>query len=285
MEYKMEELVPIVGSLAEKYTAFESTSLTYEKAEQLMGAVLYCIREAEPAADRHAVKASLLPALQAYETGVKLVEEKTKRALKLYNDILPGFIDYQNHCLHDTFAKGLPEFFKWYDVKFEPQNTILTLDYPVLRDISSYTGIDKIYEFITCIRLEQIFLKQFPESFVKNCLSEYHGSCQDGVDNVCEIVLGRLAAHGLSDKPFSKQDWEETDFARIRKAFLEKSTDAVTEHLKHMIKEFLERRYADGSELFAYLAGSVDGIVIRLETAAKNRAPGPDNFPEINYNI
>jgi hypothetical protein len=37
MSYKMEELVPIVGELAEKYTTFESTSISYEKAEQLMG--------------------------------------------------------------------------------------------------------------------------------------------------------------------------------------------------------------------------------------------------------
>ena len=47
MRYKMEELVPIVGKLAEKYTAFESTSISYEKAEQLMGAVLYSIHELE----------------------------------------------------------------------------------------------------------------------------------------------------------------------------------------------------------------------------------------------
>ncbi len=40
MDYKIEELVPIVGRLAEKYTGFESTSVTYEKAEQLMEADL-----------------------------------------------------------------------------------------------------------------------------------------------------------------------------------------------------------------------------------------------------
>ena len=43
--YTMEELVPVVGRLAEKYCAGESSSVTYEKAEQLMGAVLYCIHE------------------------------------------------------------------------------------------------------------------------------------------------------------------------------------------------------------------------------------------------
>ena len=33
MNYKMEELIPIVGKLAGRYTSFESTSVTYEKAE------------------------------------------------------------------------------------------------------------------------------------------------------------------------------------------------------------------------------------------------------------
>ena len=47
MDIAMEELVPIVGKLAEQYTAYEHTSMPYEKAEQLMQAVLYCIHEAE----------------------------------------------------------------------------------------------------------------------------------------------------------------------------------------------------------------------------------------------
>ena len=47
MNYKMEELVPIVAKLAEEYTAGESTSITYEKAQQLMEAVIYSIHEGE----------------------------------------------------------------------------------------------------------------------------------------------------------------------------------------------------------------------------------------------
>ena len=45
MDYEMEELVPIVADLAERYNGNESSSITYEKAEQLMGAVMYCINE------------------------------------------------------------------------------------------------------------------------------------------------------------------------------------------------------------------------------------------------
>ena len=49
MKYEMEDLVPIVAKLAEGYTSKESTSITYERAQQLMEAVLYSIREAEKA--------------------------------------------------------------------------------------------------------------------------------------------------------------------------------------------------------------------------------------------
>ena len=47
MKFEMEELVPLVAELAESYTSFDSTSITWEKAEQLMEAVLYCIHELE----------------------------------------------------------------------------------------------------------------------------------------------------------------------------------------------------------------------------------------------
>ena len=45
--YDIDELVPIVAWLTEKYTSKESTSVSYSTARQLMGAVIYCIREFE----------------------------------------------------------------------------------------------------------------------------------------------------------------------------------------------------------------------------------------------
>ena len=38
--YGMEELVPLVGKLADRYNGYEDTSVTYEKAQQLMGAIV-----------------------------------------------------------------------------------------------------------------------------------------------------------------------------------------------------------------------------------------------------
>ena len=117
-----------------------------------------------------------------------LVEKKVRKTLAMYNEMMPEFSDYGNICLYDTVVKGMPEFFKWYDIRFNPKDTILTLDYPVTRDLSGYTGIDRIYEYLKCIRKEQDFLHSFPESYVRGVLRKYCFGYQEMIENIYEIV-------------------------------------------------------------------------------------------------
>lgn len=285
MEYAMEELVPIVGKLVEKYTAFESTSVTYETAEQLMGAVLYCIHEAE-SSGREGVcgetgwhlKTGKMPAQRAYEFGASLVEQKVKRALALYNGLSTEFVCYGNHCLHDVFVKGMPEFFKWYDVKFNPQDTILTLDYPVLKDLSRFTGIDEVYAYLNCIRLEQAFLRRFPEEHVIRVASK-----RDEMDNLCEAVLMDVSIHVLAGKPMSGQEFAEEDFQRIKKIFSENARREICGWIKQAMGAFLESdckeeakygKNVNPGELHEYFVDCVENIVVRLKNAVDNDALG-----------
>lgn len=278
MEYQMEELIPIVSELAKKYTACQSTSVTYEKAEQLMGAVLYCIHEAELTERNAVVPGKIMPAQQVYKIGAGYVEQKAKKALELYNRILPEFNCYGNYCLHDTVVKGIPEFFKWYDMQFEPQNTILTLDYPLLRDISKYTGVDKIYEFLTCIALEQKFLQVFPENDVKQILSKF---CRDDIINICEMVLTDMTEHILSEKSLSESDLEPSDYLRMRGKLMQTELGDIRKQLQEGIEIFVERYCENCGGLSEYLGYALDGITIRL----KNRAEYDSflgNFTEIS---
>ncbi|MGN0298753.1 MAG: DUF6179 domain-containing protein [Lachnospiraceae bacterium] len=276
MNYTMEELVPIVGRLVEKYTLRESTSITYEKAEQLMEAVLYCIHEAEQFENHSVLPAEGISAQQVYEAGLVYVGEKTKKALDLYNQMLSSFECYENHCLYDTFAKGIPEFFKWYDIQFAPQNTILMLDYPVLRDLSGYTGIDKIYEFIICIYLEQKFLNIFPKDYVIERLRKYNSQYKDMIENICEIVFVDMIGHILAGKPLSESTLEETDYLKIQKILMQNKSGDIKKQLTDTIKAFLQKYDENGGELLKYLAGCMDDIIIRLKNAAEN-----DSLPQI----
>lgn len=265
MNFELEELLPIVSKLAEKYTAFESTSITYEKAEQLMGAVLYCIHEAETNGSDSLFSTDGTSAKQVYEAGLRCVEEKTKLSLEIYNKMVSGFVHYGNRCLNDTVINGLPEFFKWYDVKFEPQNTILTLDYPVLTNLSDCSGIDKIYEYSTCICLEQKFLGRFPESYVIEVLSKYNALYQDMIDNICEVVLMNVLVRILANGPLSEQPLEGVDYIKVQEIFHQYDIENIKNHLKDATKTFVREYYENHDVLSQYLVNAVDDIVVRLK--------------------
>lgn len=274
MDYEMEELVPIVGKLAEKYTSHESTSITYEKAEQLMGAVLYCIHELWESSGNAPSLNKKLSAQRAYEMGAAYVREKTGKALDLYNRILPEFCHYENKCLYDTFVKGIPEFFKWYDIQFEPQNTILTLDYPLLKDISEYTGIDKIFEFIKSIGLEQKFLKLFPAGYVINILSKDNRNWQESMDNICEIDFTHVIGHIMLGKSLTVIELKETDYFYMQEMFEQIALEDIKKHLEVTLEIYIKNYYENDRKLLNYLSGAISGIVVRLKNAADNKVLG-----------
>ena len=87
--YEMEELVPIVAALSEKYTSKESTSVSYETARQLMEAVIYCIKECAP--DQTLVSSQRLSAAEAYKYGYEALIEKVKRTQAAYNEMIVDF--------------------------------------------------------------------------------------------------------------------------------------------------------------------------------------------------
>ena len=86
--YKMEELLHIVAGLARKYTSGESSSVTYEKAEQLMGAVVYCINEAINQEEYAVAPTKKQDAEEVYNMGYKAVTDKVKRSVEIYNQVI-----------------------------------------------------------------------------------------------------------------------------------------------------------------------------------------------------
>ncbi|MEZ3505458.1 MAG: hypothetical protein K1W10_00585 [Lachnospiraceae bacterium] len=268
--YPMEELAPIVGRLADRYCAYESSSVTYERAEQLMGAVLYCIHEAENAGSEMAaaaVAAKGISAKQAYEIGAKLVKQKTKQALELYNQLMLDFDWYGSRCLYDTMVKGMPEFFKWYDCQMEPQNTILTLDYPVLRDLSKFTGIDRIAAFLECIRLEQKFFGRFPKDYVRAVLAGHNGMYEERMENICENVLMPVLEHILVRRPLSEWKLGEEDHLKLQAICGQTDEKGIRELLEDAAAA-LATEYFDGDEeLSAYLKEATGGMAVRWKHA------------------
>lgn len=189
-EYPMEELIPVVAELTEKYTSGESTSVTYEKAQQLMEAVLYCLEEYRNQADENQLPhRQNMTAGEMYETGCRLVFEKAVKTAEVYNKLIGTFRDFGNENYRDTVTMAIPGFLQYYDARFAPQNTIITMDYPTIRPITDKCGVDAVYEYLENLTLEQRFLERFPDDFVIRILSSYHSGYRKQFFNLCGIVL------------------------------------------------------------------------------------------------
>lgn len=266
-EYQMEELLPVVAKLAERYTGLEHSSLTYERAAQLMEAVLYCIQEGEQDCESGGtflISGKKLSARQACEEGYQRVVRKVSVALNLYNEIAADFLYYENICLRDTFLVGLPEFFRRYDARFAPMDTLLTLDYPILMDLSRYCGVDRIYPYITCIQLEQKFLHKFQKDNVLQILCQYNRDCRNMIENLTEIVLSSALEHLLAGKPLSEPKLSEDDKEQIRRKLCHSENVDIRDKLREAVQKLVDVYYEGDPALRNYLRLATDNIAVRM---------------------
>ncbi|MDO5574199.1 MAG: DUF6179 domain-containing protein [bacterium] len=269
--YAMEELLPIVAELTAKYTRNESTSVTYETAEQLMGAVLYCIHEyhEESTYDTSVInKENTIRAMttvkqcenarRAYEEGYQKVLKKIESVRVSYNHLIETFQAYGNVNYHDTVIKGVAGFFKLYDPRFAPQDSIITMDYPTIRPIGEMTGIDAIERYVTDISLEQSLLQALPSEWIMETLAADHMDFRTQFYNICGIVLRELLGQRKVRAWVKELPAEQTQSEQFRGELEEK----LTEKLRSMVKEHCH----DDQALFDYLSGALPDICVELIT-------------------
>ena len=280
LEYNMEELLPIVARLTDKYTSKESSSIPFETAKQLMEAVIYCINHAELMDDNTVhrleevglIKPEQLSAEEAYECGYHILVEKVKRLNVKYSSLLSYFSSYRNQAYYDTIVKGMPAFFLYYDVKFAPQNHILTLDYPTLRFIGDVQGVDAIERYLNYTEYEQTFLKAFPEEYILKALELYHTDYEELLINVCSIVLRNVLVCMWIDKPISGNRFTKNEINYIREKILEKGQPGIDEIIMNLLQSLIRWGYEDNKELLEYLSYDIHEFSAELWNAAQHNS-------------
>lgn len=247
MNYKVEELLPVMAKLADKYTSKDSASVSYETARQLMEAILYCINECGNDGRAELPAGAFVDCMTAYEEGYRLTLDKVMQAKEIYHRIASDFDDYGCRNYRETIIEGMPQFFTKYDVRFEPQNHLLALDYPALMTDSGKNGIDLIMDYLAEIEYEQHFLKYFSRKAVTELL-EYR--CTDYrelyLDNICEAVLIRAAACMAADQDVKSLKLDEYDREAARTYFTEDTAERSEIHMGVLL-DILEKNIMEDS--------------------------------------
>lgn len=274
--YGMEELLPVVAWLAEKYTSGESTSVTYERARQLMGAVLYCLKTYRGTGDCGKVewkredagilvsgKEKKVSARLAYEQGYRVVTEKTEITAQAYNELILSFHSYGNENYEDTVKKALSGFFLYYDARFAPQETIITMDYPTLVPVNGETGIHAVARYIHLISLEQKFLGKLPSVYVCNTLRAYCIDYKNMFFNISNIVLRDLLLCIITGKTpgMNLEDHQKNKLKTVAANDRAGLEDTLEEALETLIRE----KYDKDRQLYDYLKSDIKNFSMDLQ--------------------
>lgn len=260
----MEELYVIISELTRKYTAGDSTSVPYEIAEQLAEAVCYCIGEIWNHND------GLVPqgedARRIYEAGRQRVLQKAAEGQRLYSEIMEDFDAYGNRTLRETVVDGMPKFFLYYDAEYNPQDHLLTLDYPVLMSLEEMRGIDRILAYLTCIDLEQRFLKLFPRDYVVKIFKHYHQSYRDLMINLPGILLRKLLANFLLHLPLWKTELTQAHYENLAQLIQQQGR----ENLELTLYHHLQSLTGESQEMFQYLKSGLPDIAAEFTNGAQH---------------
>lgn len=271
--YDMNELLPVVALLTKQYTGIESSSVTYEKANQLMEAVIYCIQEAQESGEATLVSRQQ-NAMQAYKAGAQLVRRKTEELLAFYEGSKTTFCAYGNGFLGDILQKGLPAFFQNYDEKYDPQNTILTLDYPILVDLTAFGGIDCVDRYVRSLAKEQRFLAKFGEDYVRRVLRAYCADYAELPENIAAIVFTNVIGHVLAGRKLTDRLCE-ADLQRISAQYA--SLDAEEKEqfrgkVSELAERFLTQQFPGEEQMHQYMKNGLPDISARIENAAAHKS-------------
>lgn len=231
-----------------------------------MEAVLFCLNEYHDSY-AHGLARRDISIKEQYNIGAKLLREKAEDIGKIYNKISSQFEDFGVRCLYDTVQKGIPQFLQWYDIKFCPQNTILTLDYPLLIDCSSLAGADAVYKYILAIQTEQMFLGMFDRNYVMLVLEKYNPEYRDMIENICSIVLTNTIGHIAIKKSFDGVGFLHEEYEQLSKVFAGKSISDIESVVKGFIKEMVSRFYDNDMDMLEYLYCEGNNMAVRIYTA------------------
>lgn len=295
MDYKIEELLPILEKLTFQYTSGDSTSITYETARNLMEAIIYCIdkyyqeitsmqfdnnefykaecdkNDYEKKEGKFIVEIKeKVEAEIAYKLGLDAVIGKVLKAKELYNEILEDFRNFGCRILEDTILDGIPVFFLRYDPKFKPQDHLLTLDYPTVRTINGLCGIDAVYLYLQHIKIENNFLKAFANQEVEQLLERVMPDYKKlYYDNIAYAVLIAMVGCMIANKSVGKLHLTDKDLLVIEKYFKDDNVESASKKITALFTIAFKNVFHDDGEMERYFYCLGNDYAVRILNGIK----------------
>lgn len=192
VEANMNDLMILLADKYKKYTMNDHSSISVEKAQQLMDSILYCINGYLNSIDKNSNMLTTKEynnAITLYERGLEFEKRNLSCAKKLLNKIKLNSLKIDNLSYNDTIFSGLDLFFNKYDILYAAHETPGSIDYQLAIEINEVSGIEYILKYMNQLYIENSFCNNFISSEITALLRGYNTDYKDLLLNIFEIVL------------------------------------------------------------------------------------------------
>ncbi|BCN30651.1 DUF6179 domain-containing protein [Anaeromicropila herbilytica] len=270
--YALEEILPLLEENIRKYTSNESTSVRNDTAKRLLRSILYCL---DDKAFNHTdetlneLVTNDLNINEVYHNALKTKKEKIIYTKRLYDHIMDNFYYVNNRCYLETIRKGFPCFFERYDIQYDAENHILTLDYPLYQEVTGLCGIDLIYEYLSRIQIEQELMSHFEQSKVKDMLYSFDEDYQELIYNLCKVVLRCALGLSMINKDIYKLVFSEDDLKYLTSILSDKSQVELESLLNNELERVLKTLEIDSDIYYQYFRSDLHDFSVEILNALK----------------
>ncbi|MDD4801440.1 MAG: DUF6179 domain-containing protein [Syntrophomonas sp.] len=166
----------ILIRLISRYTFGESSSVKVETASNILNSIYYAIDVYNASLSKNVdctVIEQPTTTDEMYKRGMELIEAYVEEARQLYTEIFRDKLNLPLEIYNETLMDALPAFFKTYDITFAANNTLTSMDYPLVFDDMSKEGILYIKQWLATLKIETQFCKCLEMDSVIEFLEAY----------------------------------------------------------------------------------------------------------------
>ena len=262
--YSFTQMLPVLMKLSKMYV--DGTSLSYNKARQLMSAVSFCIKKGI-SADTTPVTDKLPDAMTMYNAGKNVLREQHKYIKTLASKLSGVFFDYGiRYVRHGVYEDIIADIEKT-DLIFSPHMLYKEPEYTMLGDISSLYGTDRLEGYIKCAITEWTFLSKFDTAAVTELLERTSKNYRETFfDNICETVLQQAVGCMAADVPAQQLYIEKEDADMVRLYFSGEDIDGIRKHVKKLAAQIIDEKD------MPYYENAFNNIASRINSSMKNNS-------------
>lgn len=170
------QIMELLKDMIKQYTQGDSTSVRVDVAEKILVSIHYVMDlyiSSLPSFEEQLTCLKSHGIREVYRQGLTHIKTLLAEAKLLFSEVDKNMLNVPSEVYTDTFDKALPEFFKSYDIYFNAQDTMCSIDYPLIFDDASLQGITYIKHYLTVLKIETAFCSLFPTDDITTLLMGY----------------------------------------------------------------------------------------------------------------